>query len=92
MASALVTAFLTAKLYAPQESKALYAVAGDRGGAEQAARAHARIVAANVCAALSRPTHFNGCVSGAGGLASMCVEAPTVPALRIDRAVPGSYR
>lgn len=46
MASALVTTFLAAKLRDPQESKALYAVAGDRGGAELAARAHARIVAA----------------------------------------------
>ncbi|MCD9033529.1 TetR/AcrR family transcriptional regulator [Luteimonas sp. Y-2-2-4F] len=55
MASALATAFLAAKLHDPQESKALYAVAADRGGAELAARAHARIVAAIAAMLTSAP-------------------------------------
>jgi AcrR family transcriptional regulator len=46
MASALVTVFLAAKLRDPAQSKALYAVAGERGGTELAARASARMVAA----------------------------------------------
>ncbi|QGM97969.1 TetR/AcrR family transcriptional regulator [Methylocystis parvus] len=46
MAAALVTAFLAAKLRAPEESKALYAVAEERGGPELVARMHKRIVAA----------------------------------------------
>lgn len=46
MASGLVTAFLAAKLRDPRESKALYAVAEERGGAELVARMNARSVAA----------------------------------------------
>ena len=45
MAAALVAAFLAAKLRDPGESKALYAVAGERGGAELVARVHARMEA-----------------------------------------------
>ena len=44
MAAALVTALLNAKLRDPNESKALYAIAAERGGAELAGKAHARIV------------------------------------------------
>ncbi|MCT4715030.1 TetR/AcrR family transcriptional regulator [Enterobacteriaceae bacterium H18W14] len=46
MASALVTAFLTAKLRDPQESKALYAVAGEQDGARLVAMMHERLVTA----------------------------------------------
>jgi AcrR family transcriptional regulator len=46
MASAVTIAFLAAKLRDPEESKALYAVAEERGGAEIAARMRRRIVAA----------------------------------------------
>lgn len=46
MASAFVLAFLDAKLRNPRESKALYAVAEERGGAVLAARMRARIAAA----------------------------------------------
>ena len=60
MAAALVTAFLTAKLRDPEESKALYAVAGERRGAELAARAHARIVEAITAMLASAPdAHFD---------------------------------
>jgi len=43
MASGLIAAFLAVKLRNPKESKALYAVSGERGGAALAARIHARI-------------------------------------------------
>lgn len=46
MAKALVTAFLTAKLHDPRESKALYAVAEERGGTELVLRMYDRTVAA----------------------------------------------
>ncbi len=46
MASALVRAFLAAKLRDPDESKALYAVAHDRGGAVLVARLRKRMVTA----------------------------------------------
>jgi AcrR family transcriptional regulator len=46
MASLLVTAFLAAKLRDPQESKALYAVAGERDGARLVAMMHGRLVTA----------------------------------------------
>jgi hypothetical protein len=44
MVSALVRAFLAAKLDNPRESKALYAIAEGRGGARLAARAQARLL------------------------------------------------
>ncbi len=60
MASALVTAFLAAKLRDPGESKALYAVAEERGGAELVARMHTRIVAAIAALLASAPdAHFD---------------------------------
>ena len=46
MAAALVTAFLAVKLRAPEESKALYAIAGERDGAALASRMHDRVAAA----------------------------------------------
>ena len=46
MALALVTAFIAVKLRNPKESKALYAVAGERRGPELVARVHTRMVAA----------------------------------------------
>lgn len=46
MAAALVHAFLAAKLRDPQESKALYAVAAERGGPALVARVNARLLAA----------------------------------------------
>lgn len=46
MASGLVAAFLAVKLREPAVSKALYAIAGERGGAELVARINARMVAA----------------------------------------------
>ncbi|WP_457798565.1 TetR/AcrR family transcriptional regulator [Methylocystis sp. S23] len=55
MAAALVTAFLAAKLRDPEESKALYAVAEERGGAELAARMRMRILAAIAAMLASAP-------------------------------------
>jgi AcrR family transcriptional regulator len=55
MASALVAAFLAAKLRDPEESKALYAVAAERGGAELVARMHARMLAAIAALLASAP-------------------------------------
>jgi AcrR family transcriptional regulator len=55
MASALVIAFLAAKLGEPEKSKALYAVAGERGGAELVARMHRRMVAAIAALLASAP-------------------------------------
>ncbi|MBY6239577.1 TetR/AcrR family transcriptional regulator [Methylosinus sp. Sm6] len=46
MAAAFVVAFLAAKLRDPEEAKALYAVAEERGGAVLAARMRVRIAAA----------------------------------------------
>lgn len=46
MASGLTRAFLAAKLSNPQQSKALYAVAGERGGPELVAGSQARMVGA----------------------------------------------
>ncbi len=46
MASALVEGYLAAKLRDAEESKALYAVAGERGGAELAGRVYKRMEAA----------------------------------------------
>ena len=60
MASALVTALLAAKLRDPDESKALYAVAGERGGATLAARTSARIVSTVAMLLASAPNvHFD---------------------------------
>jgi len=60
MASALVVAFLAAKLRNPEESKALYAVAEERGGAELVARMHTRMVAAIAALLASAPNaHFD---------------------------------
>ena len=60
MASALVTTFLAAKLRDPSKSKALYAIAGERGGAELAARLRTRIVAAVAALLVSAPdAHFD---------------------------------
>ena len=55
MASALVVAFLAAKLRDPAESKALYAVAEERGGAELVARGHRRIIEAIAAMLVSAP-------------------------------------
>lgn len=60
MASALVAAFLAAKLRDPEESKALYAAAEERGGAELVARMHTRMVAAIAALLASAPdVHFD---------------------------------
>ncbi|WP_260923975.1 hypothetical protein [Novosphingobium sp. 9] len=45
MAVALVSAFLRVKLSDPDASKALYAIAGERGGAELVIRGNNRMVA-----------------------------------------------
>lgn len=55
MASAFVLAFLAAKLRDPEEAKALYAVAEERGGAALAARMRTRIVAAVTAMLASAP-------------------------------------
>ncbi|HVJ39915.1 MAG TPA: TetR/AcrR family transcriptional regulator [Dongiaceae bacterium] len=60
MASALVTVFIAAKLRNPAESKALYAVAGERGGPELVADIHARTVAIIAAMLASAPdAHFD---------------------------------
>ena len=55
MASALATAFQAAKLRNPEQSKALYAVAEERGGAVLVARLRTRIVAAVAAMLASAP-------------------------------------
>jgi AcrR family transcriptional regulator len=55
MASAFVVAFLAAKLRDPEEAKALYAVAEERGGAVLAARMRTRIAAAVATMLASAP-------------------------------------
>ncbi len=55
MASALVTAFLAAKLREPGKSKALYAIAEERGGALLVARLRTRIVTAAAAMLASAP-------------------------------------
>jgi AcrR family transcriptional regulator len=55
MASAFVVAFLAAKLRDPEEAKALYAVAEERGGALLAARMRARIATAVATMLASAP-------------------------------------
>jgi len=55
MASALVIAFLAAKLRDPEEAKALYAVAEERGGAVLAARLRTRMVSAVAAMLASAP-------------------------------------
>ncbi|MBS7706030.1 TetR/AcrR family transcriptional regulator [Chelatococcus asaccharovorans] len=55
MASAFVVAFLTAKLRHPEEAKALYAVAEERGGFALAALMRARITAAVAAMLTSAP-------------------------------------
>ena len=60
MASALVIAFLAAKLKNPEESKALYAVAGERGGPELIVNMQRRTVAAIATMLASAPdAHFD---------------------------------
>jgi hypothetical protein len=60
MTSALVATFLAVKLRDPEESRALYAVAGERGGAQLAAGAHARIVTAIAdMLSTARDAHFD---------------------------------
>ncbi len=60
MASAFVIAFLAAKLRDPGKSKALYAVAEERGGAVLVARLRTRIVAAVAALLASAPdAHFD---------------------------------
>jgi AcrR family transcriptional regulator len=60
MASGLIAAFLAVKLRDPKESKALYAVAGERGGAALVARVHGRMVAAITVMLDSAPdAHFD---------------------------------
>lgn len=60
MASALVTAFIAVKLHDPEKSKALYAVAAERGGPALVADMHMRMVAA-IAAMLASATdaHFD---------------------------------
>lgn len=55
MASAFVGAFLAAKLRDPEEARALYAVAEERGGAVLVARMHRRAVAAVTAMLASAP-------------------------------------
>lgn len=60
MASALVTAFLAAKLRVQRESTAIYAVAEARGGPELVIRMHARIVASVAAMLATAPdAHFD---------------------------------
>jgi AcrR family transcriptional regulator len=60
MAPALVSAFLAAKLRDPKKSKALYAIAEERRGAELAARLRMRVVAAIAALLASAPdAHFD---------------------------------
>jgi len=60
MTSALVTAFIAAKLRNPRESKALYAVAAERGGPALVAAVHTRMLAAIATMLASAPdAHFD---------------------------------
>jgi AcrR family transcriptional regulator len=55
MASALVTTFIAGKLRDPEESKALYAIAGERGGPKLVADVHTHMVAAIAAMLASAP-------------------------------------
>lgn len=55
MASELVSAFLAVKLRNPAMSKALYAIAAERGGAELVARINTRMVTAAAAMLVSAP-------------------------------------
>ncbi len=55
MASELVSAFLAVKLRNPAMSKALYAIAAERGGAELVARINIRMVTATAAMLVSAP-------------------------------------
>jgi AcrR family transcriptional regulator len=60
MASALVTTFIAGKLRDPEESKALYAIAGERGGPKLVADVHTHMVAAIAAMLASAPdAHFD---------------------------------
>lgn len=76
MASAFVTAFLSAKLRNPAESKALYAIAEERGGAALAAQMRARIVAAVATMLASAP---NASFDDATTIASVALGALVGP-------------
>jgi AcrR family transcriptional regulator len=58
MASGLIAAFLAIKLRDPKESRALYAVAGERGGSALAARIHTRMVASITAMLASAPDAY----------------------------------
>ena len=58
MASGLIAAFLAVKLRDPKKLRALYAVAGERGGAALAARIHARMVASITAMLASAPDAY----------------------------------
>lgn len=58
MASGLVRAFLVAKLRDPHVSKALYAIAAERGGAELVARINTRMVAATAAMLVTAPNTY----------------------------------
>lgn len=89
MAAALVTAFLAAKLRDPEESKALYAIAGERGGAELVARMRIRIVAAITAMLASAPdAHFDDpAMTGAVAFSAL---AGTVRTL-LEGQAPGGF-
>jgi len=60
MAEGLVMAYLAAKLHSPDESKALYSVAGERDGARLVAIMHGRMVIAITQMLVSAPdAHFD---------------------------------
>lgn len=78
MAAALVGAFLAAKFRAPEESRALYAVAGERGGAVLVARMQARMAGAVTALLASAP--------------DARFENPAIAALMVMGAVAGPVR
>ncbi|MFK8251682.1 hypothetical protein [Ancylobacter terrae] len=78
MAAALVDAFVAAKFRAPAESRALYAVAGERGGVALVTRMQARMAAA-VTALLASASDAR-------------FENPAVTALMVMGAIAGPVR
>lgn len=76
MASGLVAAFLAAKLRDPDQSKALYAVAGERGGPKLVADMQARMVATIAAMLASAPdAHFDD-LSTTGAVAFSALVGP----------------
>lgn len=90
MASAFVVSFLAVKLRDPEEAKALYAVAEERGGVELAAGMRARIAAAVAAMLASAP---DACFDDPAMVATIALEALVGPVQTLLKGhAPGKFR